>query len=520
MRIKPRWINYADISKCGNIGVENRVSTRVFPDIKDSDYDCFYPTKLYLFDNNINILINEPINAINVNLSNNNTINLTLPNHSVNSKRNRTTILTPPITPPIIASSIKINSRMSTIVYGNDIYSKSLDRPRSGEKEIDRMIRGAYTGRLRPGQTKSDELGESINKISTTEQHSQQQSPLVRIHSECFTGETVHSARCDCGEQLEEAMRLIQSEGRGVIIYLRQEGRGIGLADKLRAYNLQDLGHDTVTANLLLQHSPDLRNYDIANQILKDLNLKSIRLLTNNPDKIEQVNESGIEVIEHILSNLTFGGAANIKKISVKGVTDIKSNDFLETIRFVYNVVTKDGTSYEHQGNKRGLGIGGPDQVPFDFAANGDLIEIRGRTGVDPGGSTVVRYLMFKTPQKTLEYGKNIPSVKEFVLPPGVIFGNSGNTVDSLGAYEVAEIVDNATSTITETMAESTKTVTITADAVAETMFVDDPRIIIGLSVPIAALSILLLVALYYIYRKNNYYKSKNGLLRIAGSDH
>ncbi|CAJ0646124.1 9468_t:CDS:2 [Entrophospora sp. SA101] len=268
----------------------------------------------------------EPINAINVNLSNNNTINLTLPNHSVNSKRNRTTILTPPITPPIIASSsnsfleCQVRARIPTltkgefflnlyknnkdnkehlaIVYGNDIYSKSLDRPRSGEKEIDRMIRGAYTGRLRPGQTKSDELGESINKISTTEQHSQQQSPLVRIHSECFTGETVHSARCDCGEQLEEAMRLIQSEGRGVIIYLRQEGRGIGLADKLRAYNLQDLGHDTVTANLLLQHSPDLRNYDIANQILKDLNLKSIRLLTNNPDKIEQVNESGIEVIE------------------------------------------------------------------------------------------------------------------------------------------------------------------------------------------------------------------------------
>ncbi|CAH1763196.1 2284_t:CDS:2 [Entrophospora sp. SA101] len=272
----------------------------------------------------------EPINAINVNLSNNNTINLTLPNHSVNSKRNSstkrtysnelttknhklkfrtgTTILTPPITPPIIASS--------TIVYGNDIYSKSLDRPRSGEKEIDRMIRGAYTGRLRPGQTKSDELGESINKISTTEQHSQQQSPLVRIHSECFTGETVHSARCDCGEQLEEAMRLIQSEGRGVIIYLRQEGRGIGLADKLRAYNLQDLGHDTVTANLLLQHSPDLRNYDIANQILKDLNLKSIRLLTNNPDKIEQVNESGIEVIERGENETFIKYSRNIAQIN------------------------------------------------------------------------------------------------------------------------------------------------------------------------------------------------------------
>nr|CAG8480754.1 3845_t:CDS:2 [Entrophospora candida] len=269
----------------------------------------------------------EPINTININVNlPKNTTNLTLPNHSKRTHSNEptknhkskfrtgTTVLTPPITPPIITIRARIptltkgefflnlyknnkdNKEHLTIIYGNDIRSKSLDRPRPGEKEIDRMIRGAYTGRLRPGQTKSDELDESINNISTNEQ----QSPLVRIHSECFTGETVHSARCDCGEQLEEAMRLIQSEGRGVIVYLRQEGRGIGLADKLRAYNLQDLGHDTVTANLLLHHSPDLRNYDIANQILKDLNLKSIRLLTNNPDKIKQINESGIKVAEQL----------------------------------------------------------------------------------------------------------------------------------------------------------------------------------------------------------------------------
>ncbi|CAG8543767.1 11528_t:CDS:2 [Acaulospora colombiana] len=101
------------------------------------------------------------------------------------------------------------------VVYGDDIRSKSLDAPRPGESEMDRIIRGAT---LRPDQACSEKLS----------------SPLVRIHSECFTGETVQSARCDCGEQLNEAIRLIQSEGRGVVIYLRQEGRGIGLADKLR----------------------------------------------------------------------------------------------------------------------------------------------------------------------------------------------------------------------------------------------------------------------------------------------
>ncbi|CAG8819069.1 27904_t:CDS:2, partial [Racocetra persica] len=179
-------------------------------------------------------------------------------------------------------------------VYGDDIRSKSLDASRPSESEMDRIVRGAYTGKLRPGQTRSNE---SDIPIVYSKLHP---PPLVRIHSECFTGETLKSARCDCGEQLEEARRLIQSEGRGVVIYLRQEGRGIGLADKLRAYNLQDLGHDTVAANIFLNHPPDLRTYDIASLILADLDLTSIRLLTNNPDKIEQIENDGVKVIERI----------------------------------------------------------------------------------------------------------------------------------------------------------------------------------------------------------------------------
>ncbi|CAG8657323.1 14237_t:CDS:2, partial [Acaulospora morrowiae] len=175
------------------------------------------------------------------------------------------------------------NKEHLAIVYGNDIRSKSLDAPRPGESEMDRIVRGAT---LKSGQTHLED--------------SRRTSPLVRIHSECYTGETIHSARCDCGEQLDEALRLIQSEGRGVVIYLRQEGRGIGLEDKLRAYNLQDLGHDTVTANILLHHPPDLRTYDIATQILADLNLYNIRMLTNNPDKIEQIENGGIKVIERV----------------------------------------------------------------------------------------------------------------------------------------------------------------------------------------------------------------------------
>lgn len=191
------------------------------------------------------------------------------------------------------------NKEHLAIVFGNGIRSKSLDRVREGETEMDRLIRGAYTGRLYPGRT-SSRLPEKNGEIGCQGTHGEgKKAPLVRIHSECYTGETVWSARCDCGEQLDEAARLMSlpgSEG-GVIIYLRQEGRGIGLGEKLKAYNLQDLGSDTVEANLLLRHPADARSYGLATAMLVDLGVKEIRLLTNNPDKVRAVEGPGREVV-------------------------------------------------------------------------------------------------------------------------------------------------------------------------------------------------------------------------------
>ena len=123
---------------------------------------------------------------------------------------------------------------------------------------------------------------------------------LVRVHSECFTGDVLGSTRCDCGEQLAHSMQMIAQEGAGVIIYLRQEGRGIGLLDKLKAYNLQDEGYDTVEANLLLGHQPDERDFAMAAYILKDLQVKSVQLLTNNPEKIETIESLGISVKKRV----------------------------------------------------------------------------------------------------------------------------------------------------------------------------------------------------------------------------
>ncbi|NQZ69742.1 MAG: GTP cyclohydrolase II [Lentisphaeria bacterium] len=123
---------------------------------------------------------------------------------------------------------------------------------------------------------------------------------LTRIHSECLTGDVFHSARCDCGEQLDFSMEQIVKEGQGVIVYLRQEGRGIGLINKIRAYKLQDDGLDTVDANVELGFPADMRDYDIAAEILQDLNIKSVRLMTNNPEKIDSLNENGIKVTERI----------------------------------------------------------------------------------------------------------------------------------------------------------------------------------------------------------------------------
>ena len=119
---------------------------------------------------------------------------------------------------------------------------------------------------------------------------------LVRIHSECFTGDVLHSMRCDCGEQLDSAMQKISKEGNGIIVYLRQEGRGIGLVNKLKAYNLQDEGMDTVEANIALGFNAELRDYSNASNILRNLGIERIRLLTNNPSKVEELEKDGFEV--------------------------------------------------------------------------------------------------------------------------------------------------------------------------------------------------------------------------------
>lgn len=186
------------------------------------------------------------------------------------------------------------------IVFGQDLHSRTLFEKRPGETEHDRMTRGAYSGKLYPGRVSSGPEGEGPDvqnsKASPLPAPETNTDVLCRIHSECYTGETAWSARCDCGEQLDEAARLMSEAGRGVIVYLRQEGRGIGLGEKLKAYNLQDLGADTVQANLMLRHPADGRTFGLATAILLDLGLDRIRLMTNNPDKIIAVEGKQKEI--------------------------------------------------------------------------------------------------------------------------------------------------------------------------------------------------------------------------------
>lgn len=123
---------------------------------------------------------------------------------------------------------------------------------------------------------------------------------LSRIHSECLTGDALFSQKCDCGPQLQAAMRAVQAEGRGVIVYLRQEGRGIGLINKIRAYKLQDAGMDTVEANLALGLPIDARDFTLARDIYRHLGVEEVRLLTNNPEKLATMRRNGINVVERV----------------------------------------------------------------------------------------------------------------------------------------------------------------------------------------------------------------------------
>lgn len=202
--------------------------------------------------------------------------------------------------------------------HAPSIRSQSLDAIWSeSETEMDRITRGAYVGRL----SETSQKASAPSQPTPTTSIDTIPSPLIRVHSECFTGETIGSMRCDCGEQLDEAIRQISQPisipppspslppttipGRGAVIYLRQEGRGIGLLSKIRAYNLQDLGHDTVTANLMLGHKADERGYEVAAAILRDLGLgtqvgEGVRVLTNNPDKMDALRKEGIRVVERV----------------------------------------------------------------------------------------------------------------------------------------------------------------------------------------------------------------------------
>ncbi|KAL1410351.1 GTP cyclohydrolase II [Vanrija albida] len=262
--------------------------------------------------------------------------------HNTEDNKEHLAIVTDPI-------QLSADARRRAPKGRREIRSRSLDAKwREGETDMERIVRGAYVGRLTAGAEGVPSVPRSEAQYAAEDAQDDPDAeadilPLVRIHSECFTGETIGSMRCDCGEQLDEGMRRIAEDqhvgssqeeylptpeasrapspgnhanghshprvpGRGVVIYMRQEGRGIGLLEKIRAYNLQDLGHDTVNANLMLGHGADERTYGVAAEILRDLGLAGdealgrggVRLLTNNPEKVEGLAAEGIRITERV----------------------------------------------------------------------------------------------------------------------------------------------------------------------------------------------------------------------------
>ncbi|TXT10932.1 hypothetical protein VHUM_01683 [Vanrija humicola] len=262
--------------------------------------------------------------------------------HNTHDNKEHLAIVTDPI-------QLSADARRRAPKGRREIRSRTLDAKwREGETDMERIVRGAYVGRLTAGAEGVPSVPRSDAEYAAEDAYEDPDAeadilPLVRIHSECFTGETIGSMRCDCGEQLDEGMRRIAEDqhvgstqeeylptpeasrapspgsngnghshprvpGRGVVIYMRQEGRGIGLLEKIRAYNLQDLGHDTVNANLMLGHGADERTYGVAAEILRDLGLAGdealgrggVRLLTNNPEKVEGLAAEGIRITERV----------------------------------------------------------------------------------------------------------------------------------------------------------------------------------------------------------------------------
>lgn len=156
--------------------------------------------------------------------------------------------------------------------------------------------------KVNAGSAASEECQETALALLLGDIHSF--PPVVRIHSQCMTGDVFHSLRCDCHDQLHLALNVIAKKGVGVLLYEQQEGRGIGLMEKLRAYELQDQGLDTIEANLRLGHAVDLRDYALPIEILRFLNVRALRLMTNNPDKINAVRSARIEIVERLSADV------------------------------------------------------------------------------------------------------------------------------------------------------------------------------------------------------------------------